>query len=191
MIKWLNSNSGAVIAFATVAYTLFTGLVVIATKRAVDEQRLTRLAQFRPVVSVDLDFDAERHILFFVLRNSGPSTARRVRLEINPPLTNPKNPELSLTNEMPLLRRGIDVMVPGKSLRTLLGIGGDFNLDGARHQVKVTYDDELANTYKEDFELDLEVLKGIVPSASKGVHSLVGEIERLNKKVEKIRMEPR
>lgn len=169
-------------AAVTAAYTFVTWRIVRATRLSVEEQQLTRRAQYRPVVWADIDIDAERHVAFFVLSNTGASTARNVRFAIDPPFINPANPELSLSNDLPLMRRGIDVMVPGKALRTLVGVYGDFPLDEtSRHGVTVDYDDELGNHYREPYELDLEALKGLAPSPPQGIHSLVNEIEKMNK----------
>lgn len=190
MIEWLNSNSGAVLVAVTTVYTFVTWRIVRATRKSVDEQRLMRTAQFRPHVWADLDVDGERHVVHFVLSNTGHSTAYNVRIVIDPPFSNANNPELSLTDGVTLIERGIDVMVPGKTLSTLIGVFGDFPLDGSqRHSVTVVYEDELKGSYRELYELDIEVYKGLVPSAPRGLDSVAKEMEKVNKTLNSIRTE--
>lgn len=179
MIDTLNNNPGLVV----LAYTAGTLAVVIVSTWAVLEQRKLRRAQFRPIVTADMELDGERHVAFFYLRNVGTATARDVRISIDPPLENPNNPELSVTPELhPWLARGLPVMVPGKQIRTLMAIYGDYPLDGAIHKVHIRYEAEgRRKGFEETFEIDMEALMSVKPSEPKGPHTIAEELKAQNK----------
>lgn len=139
-----------VLAGITAFYARQTNRQADAAYRVVEEMRLTRRAQYRPMVVADLEVDRERRTVEFVVRNVGPSIARSVRIRTDPTVTNLRNPDLSL-DKRPLITEGIPTLVPGKEVRTVIAT----LWDPCAFRVEVSYtDDQGQLTFDESFDLD-------------------------------------
>jgi len=186
-LEWVNANSGAVIALLTLTYCVTTALILFANVLTIREMRLTRQAQYRPLVVVDLESNSERGAYHFVLRNAGASVARNVTVKIDPPLTNPVNPQLTDEGSLRWIRRGLPVVAPGKEHRMLLGSWGNFSKDTARqYQVAVSYRNDTGRRgYSDTFTLDFDALPGR-PSDPKSVHSVAEAIDKLNTSISQL-----
>lgn len=191
-MTWLNENQGAIMALLTAVYCITTILILWANYRVTEEMRFTREIQFRPFVIPDVEIDSERGTVHFVLRNAGAGIASNVRINIDPPIENPKKPTLNI-GSIPLIQRGLKAMVPGKEYRTLIGVFGDFPEQSSRqHRVLVSYEDiEAHRSYSTDFVVDIDSFYGIRPSQPKSIHSLVTQVEELNKQIKTLNGELR
>ena len=167
---------------------------ILVDSTSVRESKRFRLAQFRPNVTADFVLDSERGAVFFVLENAGSITAKDVHIAIEPPLINPKKPTLSLTPDLhPWLEQGVAVMVPGKAIRTLVAIYGDFPVeDDVSFRVEVDYAAEGRRRRLDDtFILDLSALRHVKQSDARGLHSVANELGELNGILSKVEISVR
>lgn len=186
-IQVLNDNAGAVMTALTFAYCVLTFAIVVVTGFNVREQRIAREMANRPYVTADTEYDSERGLTWFVLRNVGRSAARDVMLAIDPPFENPNHDIFNL-ERLEVIKRGSPVMVPGKEFRTLMGVLGDFGGDWTeQYGVTIRYrDDQRRRSYSDTFTLDISGWKGVRQSDPKTIHSLVAELAKVNESLSKI-----
>jgi len=107
--------------------TVFIGLqlfvlaaAAVYGRRQLKEAKELREAQTRPFVVIDLGSSA--HTLFdLVVKNIGPTLARDVRFEFDPPI---RSTDKDLDpNKLKMFREGISTLAPGKEIRALFEKG--------------------------------------------------------------------
>src|SRR5690242_11750012 len=83
-ISWLNSNSGAITAVASVVLTGVTAYYAFLTWRLVQENRELREEHSRPQVAITTSLhEAHINIVHLVIENIGHGPAYEVRFETN------------------------------------------------------------------------------------------------------------
>lgn len=173
-----------------VLQTVFIGLqlLVLATaavygRRQLIEARELREAQTRPFVVIDLGSSA--HTLFdLVVKNIGPTLARDVHFEFDPPI---KSTDDDLDpNKIKMFRDGISTLAPGREIRTL------FDKGPARHrsdlpdtyEVTVTYADQTGKRrYVEKIDLDFGLYWDRLTVNRRDVHDLHKQLETIAKEI--------
>ncbi len=177
-----------------VVRTVFIGLqlvVLIAAaffgRRQLNEAKELREAQTRPFVVIDLDSSA--HTLFdLVVKNIGPTLARDVRFEFDPPIRSTDD-DLD-PNKIKMFREGISTLAPGKEIRTL------FETGPARHkselpdtyEVTVSYSDQTGKRqYQERVDLDFGLYWDRPTVQRRDVHDLYKQLETIAKEIKKWR----
>lgn len=172
--------------------TVFIGLqlvVLIAAaffgRRQLNEAKELREAQTRPFVVIDLGSSA--HTLFdLVVKNIGPTLARDVRFEFDPPIRSTDD-DLD-PNKVKMFREGISTLAPGKEIRTL------FETGPARHEselpdtyeVTVSYSDQTGKRkYQERIDLDFGLYWDRRTVQRRDVHDLYKQLETIAKEIRK------
>ena len=173
-----------------VLQTLFIGLqLLVLTAAAVfgrhqlNEAKDLREAQTRPFVVIDLGSSA--HTLFdLVVKNIGPTLARDVRFEFDPPIRSTDD-DLD-PHKIKMFREGISTLAPGKEIRTL------FERGPARHksdlpdtyEVTVTYTDQTGTrNYEEKIDLDFGLYWDRLTVNRRDVHDLYKQLETIAKEI--------
>lgn len=167
---WLWFNTARVGAAAALGAL---GLATITTTVAVRTLRQTRRdskAKARPTISAELRAIAHTHgAQSLVIRNTGRSIAKDVRVTFNPPIPMPENPEGLVTPTM--LRRysePVPVMTPGMELDNLYyaaqpGPEGNTMINGEpvpdTVTVRISYTSGDGDAYEDDYPLDVELLR--------------------------------
>jgi len=177
-----------------IAQTVFIGLqlVVLAAaavfgRRQFNEAKELREAQTRPFVVIDLGSSA--HTLFdLVVKNIGPTLARNVRFEFNPPIRS--TDDTLDPNKLKMFREGISTLAPGKEIRTL------FEKGPARHEselpdtyeVTVSYTDQTGKrNYEEKIDLDFGLYWDRPTVSRRDVHDLHKQLETIAKEIRRWR----
>lgn len=173
-----------------VLQTIFIGLqllVLIAAaffgRRQLNEAKELREAQTRPFVVIDLGSSA--HTLFdLVVKNIGPTLARDVRFNFDPPI---KSTDDDLDpNKIKMFREGISTLAPGKEIRTL------FEKGPARHEsdlpdtyeVTVRYTDQSGKRhYLETIDLDFGLYWDRLTVSRRDIHDLHKQLETIAKEI--------
>jgi hypothetical protein len=140
--------------------------------RQVGEARRLREEQTRPFVVID--FEIERHLAFLQVSNIGPTLARNVRFEIEPPL---RSATISTVGELKMLREGISTLAPGKKIRTLFDDGPKRSARRDEfpdtYAVTARYSDETGRReFTETLDLDLGIFWNIIRSERREVHDV-------------------
>jgi hypothetical protein len=170
--------------------TIFIGLQLLVLtaaaafgRRQLNEAKELREAQTRPFVVIDLDSSA--HTLFdLVVKNIGPTLARDVHFEFDPPVRSTDD-DLDPT-KLKMFREGISTLAPGKEIRTL------FERGPARHEsdlpdtydVTVSYTDQTGRrNYVERIDLDFGLYWDRLTVRRRGVHDLHKQLETIAKEI--------
>lgn len=175
--------------------TIFIGLQLLVLtaaavfgRRQLNEAKELREAQTRPFVVIDLGSSA--HTFFdLVVKNIGPTLARDVRFEFEPPI---RSTDVDLDpHKIKMFREGISTLAPGKEIRTL------FENGPARHksdlpdiyEVTVTYIDQTGKrNYKETIDLDFGLYWGRRTVTRHDVHDLYKQLETIAKEIGELRL---
>ena len=170
--------------------TLAVAVVAAGYARSqVSEARSIRLEQSQPQVIVDIE--AHSMLLELVIKNTGPTTARDVKVTFHPGLASTiieQGRTKMLTSA--ILTRGIASMPPGKSYRLL------FENAPARYkrtdlprsyEATATYTDTRKRKYRETYILDLDALYGYNTISVYGIHDAAKALREMQSNLEKWR----
>jgi hypothetical protein len=133
--------------------------------REVGAARKSRQEQARPFVVVGFE---PGQFTCLVVRNTGRTTARNVRMAFNPPLTSTL-PEPWPWQRSPAFASGIAILPPGQQLRVRFDEADDRSAAGLPtvYGVEVTYEGPAGSQarYADPHILDLDILGGGAPHA--------------------------
>lgn len=193
-VSWANSNEGFLLAVLTLLYTVATILIYRANRQAVEEMRLGREEETRPYVIAGLEFDFDRRVLEFVVRNAGKTAAYNIRIKASPELP-AFSPDRRPLSETSLFRKGITMLSPGQEIRSFLAtaseVYGDHSTNLPTFTFHVSYQGKRTGKKYKEYEFtstfDPEELKDVPYIVRKGLHDLVKEVTELKKEVESLR----
>lgn len=168
----------AQVALLAAQLFVLTAAAVVAW-RQVREARRLREEQQRPFVVID--FEVERgYIAFLAVSNLGPSLARDVHFNIEPPLES-AIPSVAL-DKMKMLNEGISTLAPGKKIRTFFDMGnhrGKTDLP-MTYAARVRYTDETGRRhFDETIDLDLDVYMHLSEITRQGIHDVHKRLEEI------------
>lgn len=208
---WVDEGSEGIGRAAALATIVQAPLVVISVgvaawqvvqsarasrQQAEDGARLER-ERTRPYVGVNLDVQRDWMNVYLDVENFGPTAARNVRIDIDPPLkTSLTDVSSSPPHEAGFLTTPIGTLVPHQRLSTLVEIGplrGRAVERGeelpTRFVAHVTYEDSAPlggppQIYVDEFVLDFQVLLDTTKVTRHTMHELVDRVEKLTKVIE-------
>ncbi len=157
-----------------------------ATEKSVLEMREQRDAEIAPYIVAYLDGQgAINGILYLVIKNTGKTVAKNVKVIFDPPLQT-KFPDL-LNKVLP--PDGIPSIPPGYEIKTTLDSFVTYKKSGLMaFDVTVTYSGGISEKLREDkYHLDLELFRGIVYSVeNKPPSETAKAIKELNSSTESV-----
>ena len=157
IIRHLNSNSGLIVAIATIVLVGITWRYVRLTGSLVRLTGSLLKATYRPYISVYQR--SERHDKFFYIqsicvKNVGVGVARKIRFRGDLTFQTEKGSPL---NEIYFIRKGIDALAPGQELRRAVTPLSDIRREDHNYpsvSITVTYEDLAGEIHNEEFKLD-------------------------------------
>jgi hypothetical protein len=179
----LSTIAPAASALATMCLA-FAALIGITTNlRTVNEMEKTRKVQTTP--SIVAYFDNPTSILIeFVVKNIGYGAAKEVRLNIDPPLLDHKNRNIS---ELSLFKEGIKFFPPNREFRQIVGTSRQFfDKDAPRplqYELLMSYQDAEGNMYEQAISLDLSVYRDLPIHRESDIDKLTKEVAELRKAI--------
>jgi len=157
-----------------------------ATEKSVLEMREQRDAEVAPYIVVYLHSEgAILGILSLVIKNTGRTVAKNVKISFDPPLQT-RFPDL-LKKVLP--PDGIPSIPPGYEIKTTLDNFAEYKKSKPMaFDVTVTYSGGVSNKLREDkYHLDLELFRGIVYSVeNKPLSETAKAIKELNSSTEAV-----
>jgi hypothetical protein len=157
-----------------------------ATEKSVLEMREQRDAEVAPYIVAYLDGQgAINGILYLIIKNTGKTVAKNVKVVFDPPL-HTRFPDL-LNKVLP--PDGIPSIPPGYEIKTTLDNFVSYKKSKPMaFDVTVTYSGGISNKLREDkYHLDLELFRGIVYSVeNKPPSETAKAIEELNSSTESV-----
>ncbi len=153
---------------ALIVYVWETRKMALATQKSVemagkslDEMKEQRDAEIAPYVVAYLDGQGGvLGLLYLVIKNTGKTVAKNVKIKFNPPLQT-RYPDLL---KLVIPDDGIPSIPPGYEIRTMLDTLAKYEDSGLTvFTVQVTYFGGIDNKQREDtYYVDLKVFNGIV-----------------------------
>ncbi|MDJ0355670.1 hypothetical protein [Paenarthrobacter sp. PH39-S1] len=145
----------------------------------------------QPYVWADIQPDMQQGtMLHLVVGNAGPTTARNVRLVIDPPI--PESPEYPGMTAAAQRRvsDGVLSLAPGRVIRWSLGRGFDLLADEnstTTYRLRVTADGPYGALQPDEFEIRPNDWREARDAPDGNLHFVRKEIEKLAQEAEKIR----
>lgn len=123
-----------------------------------------------------------------IVRNTGTTIAKNVRLTFDPSLrsTQSVKPDLSFGDDMALMRDGIPTLPPGREYRMLFERMPDLHANEElprSYVATVTYDDTRGRSYELKNLLDLGIYFGVRRVHADGAHEAVRALKALNETI--------
>lgn len=154
IIDWLNTNSGTVIAIATVFLVVFAGYYIYLMWRLLRANNTPEV-----VVSLRLH-EVHVNLVLLCIENIGTGAARDLQFTINPPSID--NLDLPF-EEIGYLQNGIAYFEPGRKIEQFI-VGVTNKLDELKQtpfEVTITYKDSVNQKHERVFNLDFGENEGM------------------------------
>ena len=155
VITWLNTNSGAIIALATIVLVGITGYYALVTRQMRFDAQKPEIAIYprlenRDIISNKLSL----FHLYLRVENIGVGPARDVKFSIDPSFNPPGDKSLQEVN---FLKLGIGYLPPGHQKECLIAdqtMEGFSKLMQKQLQIATTYKDSANRKHEASFRLD-------------------------------------
>lgn len=150
-------------AIGTLALAILTFAYVLFTRSMVKELRETRLAQERPYVIVDADYE-DLPVINIVVRNIGNGPAKDITFDFSTELEESQGRNLS---ELAYFREGIKFLAPGSEIKAFWDMGHSLipflEQKGLDEGITVTsyYRSYMGESYDTHWVIDPLALKGL------------------------------
>jgi len=158
---------------------LATFIVALLTFRTVSEMRATRLSQTRPHIIVDIDMRKGRPVFDLRVKNIGNGIGYNFKSEWNPELINSRGKNFSIMNMV----KNINYLPPDKEISTLFDTTISYYNKKPPlpklYVVKISYEDEHKNSYKDEFKINLSAFENITYTAEKSFSDVVKVLEQI------------
>ena len=155
-----------------------------ATKTMAEETKLAREMQTIPSIIAYFD-NPQSTLLDLVVKNIGYGAAKDVRLEIDPPLYDHNNRDIS---ELSLFKQGIKFFPPNREFRQIVGVSNQFFGEGSQrpleYNLTISYSDVEGNHIPDQIiSLDLSVYRHLPTHRESDIDRLTKEVRNLAKKI--------
>lgn len=181
--------AAAIIALAALYFNAQSTRAAVRAARAVEDQtkiqQQLRVDAAQPYIWVDVRPDDQSGTLLnLTVGNSGPTVARNVRIEVDPPLPAIEEFRERAEAAQARLANGIELLAPGRSVRWPLGQG--FNLIGESgpqpHTFTINADGPFGPVPPLTYVIDLADMRGILDRPS-ALYQLAKAVENLASRV--------
>ena len=174
IIEWLNANSGAVIAIATVVLVIFAGYYIYLMWRLLRVNNTPEV-----VVSLRLH-EVHVNLVLLCIENIGTGAARDLQFTINPPSI--ENLDLPF-EEIGYLQNGIAYFEPGRKIEQFI-VGVTNKLDELKQtpfEVAITYRDSVNQKHERVFNLDFGENEGMANIGTPPLYEIAKTIKEIKK----------
>jgi hypothetical protein len=147
----------------------------------------------RPYIIFDVI--VEKMIVFAILRNEGVTSAKKVKVRIEPDLPNEDRNKIPFA----LVNREISLITPGRELKDYIATAVAFFKEGKNLEFKyeISYESAQGNRYNERGSLDLAFQKNVMGISfqetakelvkiQKSTHDMSRSLSRISTSVEKV-----
>lgn len=184
IIEYLNHNSGAITAAATVVLVIATIIYVILTKGMLAHMVKTQNIEQRPYILVDFEFDDS--FCWLVIRNTGKTPATNLTIVIKPEIINYAGLKLSET----VFSKPTTFYPPGKTSRFSLKFKRDMLSEKESNEYEINIRYTWAGCIKpvqENYIINLENMKKWCERPGKGLTEIVNTLSEINTSIKSIK----
>ncbi|MCW3988845.1 MAG: hypothetical protein NWE88_02080 [Candidatus Bathyarchaeota archaeon] len=165
---------------------LATFVVALLTFRSIEEMKLSRIQENRPVMVLDFHVPFGSSIIMLILTNEGRSLAKDITISIEPELITSRGRNISQSR---LFSKPIETFVAGKEIKQVFDGSIQYLGEGKNHplefEVRICYKDMENNEYEEKMILDLSMYKNIHYIRERPYKNLEEEVVRLRRVIER------
>jgi hypothetical protein len=176
-----------------IVYVIKTWYMASATRKSAEaaEKTLQEMKEVRdqetaPYVIVYLDSPYGTSFIYLIVKNTGRTIAKNVRIAFNPSLRSSSN---DIFDEMPMIKHGIASLAPGQELRTFFDSAISYygREDLPLHiTARISYCGGLkAGERSYEQTLDLQAFRDLLYTVEKGMNDLVRQVEEVAKSASK------
>ncbi len=186
VLSWLNTNSSAVTAVATILLVVITAIYVWLTGRLVHENRELRMASNRPDIGVSIGLhEAHINIINLLIENIGNGPAYNVRLIADRPFKVHGDRDI---NDVGPFKSGIALLARGQRMEIFLenAIGNYDRLKQETFAIKATWADATGLTYDRLFEIRFDEYNNVTRIGTPPLYSIASDLEKLQKAATRI-----
>ncbi len=170
ILKFLNTNAGALSVLFTLVVTAATVFYALLTRRLVVETIQMRRAQTEPHVAVRVEpSDTSVYMMLLVVENVGAGPAYSLRLSVDPDFVMEQGRTLS---RLGLFQHGIHYLAPGQQIRLFLTHVADkmeeIQQEGGKFDFTVStqYMTAAGVKFQHDYSIDFRHLIGVIERGS-------------------------
>lgn len=181
VLSWLNANSSAVTAVATILLVVITARYVWLTGRLVKENRELRMASNRPDIGISIGLhEAHINIINLLIENIGNGPAYNVRLVADRPFKVHGDRDI---NDVGPFKSGLALLARGQRMEIFIenAIG---NYDRLKHEhfaIEATWADATGSTYERRFDIRFDEYNNVTRIGTPPLYSIASNLEKLQK----------
>jgi hypothetical protein len=184
--NWLTILISAAASIAAVLAAWFAGHQSLATaEQANIAQRQQELAeqirkdQSQPFVFVDIRPDIGGFLMMLIVENTGPTVARNIRVDFDPPLRSVKFPEVA---NLLFIREGIKALPPGRRISWYFDTGPSiFSSDvPKKYRVRVNAEGPFGPTEEIEYDIDFSILENSEARNPAQLKDIVDQLKKTN-----------
>lgn len=184
LTAWTPADWGAASGVGTLAVA---AVATFIARRQLKQARALREEEAAPFVVVDVvPSQTSNWILDLVIENVGKTVARDVMIKFDPPVESTIDDGDWKLAEWSPLQDGVRTMVPGRRLRCMFDSAHQRHARDLprKYQVTVRSRDSRGREQPDIlYTIDLEPLYSAMSTDSRGMHQLVGEVQKLREAV--------
>lgn len=158
-----------------VTLLVYIAILTYAVKQ-VGEAKKLRKAQVRPFVIIDIE---PGYLIYIRVENLGHTVARNVRFEFPVALESSLEVPREI-DDLPLFKRGLSTLPPGKSYRVLLDSFTSRGNLPMTYDAIVTYEDDSGDRYRDSYVLDMESFLNTSPDPDH-LEKIARSLEQISK----------
>lgn len=178
-------------ALLTFVYVVATLWLVILSRRQLTTATNLEKGRTRPFVIFDLI--VERHFVFAVVKNTGMTSAKDVKITVTPNikcLLGGKNtiPKEEKEIDISFIERGVAMLTPERSITALVGHWSRFR-DHHKNLVfegQISYLGSDGTPYSEAFAADLSAHEGLLYLGTKTLDDVAKQLEKISQTMDHI-----
>jgi hypothetical protein len=181
-IEWLNSNSAAITAAASVVLTAITAYYAFLTWRLVQENRELREEHNRPRVVITTSLhEAHINIVHLMIENIGQGPAYEVKFETNRDVKLSQGRSL---REVGVFKGGVRFLPPRQRIELFLhnAVAAVDNFKSSPIEITVRFKDSVGREASpEKFVIDLSEYENLRKAGKPPLYKLADALEELNR----------
>lgn len=182
-IIWLNTNQGFVMCLLTFVYVVATIVIMYYNKKSINEMAKSREEDSRPYVFANLERDPRDRSFTFKVKNHGKSSAKIIRMEINPNIKFIHEKDASFLSGV--------IISPGQVIPFLIPKESKEMMD-CLYKILIDYESLAGKKYHEEYNIVLsysremgysDTTKSNLTNAENQLYNISANLEKINNKL--------
>jgi hypothetical protein len=185
-INFLKTNSGVILAIATLVYMLITGFYALITSWMLYETKKMRKFQTEPYIFINVQpVERARYFKNIVIQNIGHGPAYNLKFKIEPDIVLTPGHNLS---EINMMKQGFRYFAPNQREECLIvsSIDEAKKKEKTLYEMTVTYGKEGNKHYKHTFVLDFTEYVGMQYIDTDPYKGIIDKLDTIHRDIDKV-----